>query len=160
MLYNSSKDFLKCLTHTDIFAKLKQEKHTAEADHFIYDAEKEQLIAEGHTMSNMVNDDGTTLLIKGNYQQFDKKANTFAGSGNVRVWYQDYYAKGPKMTVYPDKVTNKFNEVYFTGRSLINQDTKTVYADKIKLVMKPKTFYAEGNTRTVIGNIENNKDMK
>ncbi len=140
-------------------AKLKQEKHTAEADHFIYDAEKEQLIAEGHTMSNMVNDDGTTLKIKGNYQQFDKKVNTFAGSGNVQVWYQDYYAKGPKMTVYPDKKTNKFNEVYFTGRSLINQDTKTVYADKIKLVMNPKTFYAEGNTRTVIGNIESNKDL-
>ena len=34
-----------------------------------------------------------------------------------------------------------------------------VYADKIKLVMKPKTFYAEGNTRTVIGNIESNKDL-
>ena len=140
-------------------AKLKQEKHTAEADHFIYDAEKEHLIAEGHTMSNMVNDDGTTLKIKGNYQQFDKKVNTFAGSGNVQVWYQDYYAKGPKMTVYPDKKTNKFNEVYFTGRSLINQDTKTIYADKIKLVMNPKTFYAEGNTRTVIGNIESNKDL-
>ena len=110
-------------------------------------------------MSNMVNDDGTTLKIKGNYQQFDKKVNTFAGSGNVQVWYQDYYAKGPKMTVYPDKKTNKFNEVYFTGRSLINQDTKTIYADKIKLVMNPKTFYAEGNTRTVIGNIESNKDL-
>lgn len=140
-------------------AKIKEEKHTAEADHFIYDAEKEQLIAEGHTMSNMVNEDGTTLLIKGNYQQFDKKSNIFMGSGNVRVWYQDYFAKGPKMTVYPDKQTNKFNEVYFTGRSSISQEAKTIYANKIKLVLKPKTFYAEGNTRTVIGNIESNKDL-
>lgn len=141
-------------------AKLKQEKHNAEADHFIYDAEKEQIIAEGHTMSHMINDDGTDLLIKGNYQQFDQKSNIFSGSGNVQVWYEDYYANGPKMTVYPDKETQKFNEVYFTGRSNITQDTKTIYADKIKLVLKPKTFYAEGNTRTVLRNIETNKDYK
>jgi len=141
-------------------AKLKQQKHNAEADHFIYDAEKEQLIAEGHTMSHMINDDGTDLLIKGNYQQFDQKSNIFSGSGNVQVWYEDYYANGPKMTVYPDKETKKFNEVFFSGRSNITQDTKTIYADKIKLVLKPKTFYAEGNTRTILRNIETNKGYK
>lgn len=141
-------------------AKLKQQKHNAEADHFIYDAEKEQLIAEGHTMSHMINEDGTDLLIKGNYQHFDKKTNIFSGSGNVQVWYKTYYANGPKMTVYPDKETNKFNEVYFTGRSSITEDLKTIYADKIKMVLKPQNFYAEGNTRTVLRDIQTNKEFK
>ncbi len=108
----------------------------------------------------MINDDGTDLLIKGNYQHFDKKSNIFSGSGNVQVWYETYYANGPKMTVYPDKVTKKFNEVYFTGRSSITEDMKTIYADKIKMVLKPQTFYAEGNTRTVLRDIKANKDFK
>ena len=69
-------------------------------------------------------------------------------------WYDDYYAKGPKMSVLPDKTTNKFNEVYFNGRSLINQNDKTIYADKIKMMLTPKDFHAEGNTKTVIKNIK------
>lgn len=141
-------------------AKIKEEKHNAEADHFAYNAVKEELIAEGNTMSKIINDDGTTLILKANYQEFNKKNNIFMGSGNVKVWYQDYYAEGPKMAVYPDKATNKFNEVYFTGRSSISQDVKTIYADKIKMVLKPKDFFAEGNTRTVIRNIETNKGLK
>lgn len=140
-------------------AKLKEKTHNAEADHFIYDAVKEELIAEGNTTSKMENEDGTTLLLKSNYQQFDKKNNIFSGSGNVRVWYQNYYAQGPKMTVYPDKKTNKFNEIYFTGRSNITEDVKTIYADKIKMILNPKDFYAEGNTRTIIRNIETSKDF-
>ncbi len=30
------------------------------------------------------------------------------------------------------------NEIYFTGRSSITQDIKTIFADKIKIVLKPK----------------------
>lgn len=141
-------------------AKLKQEKHSAEADHFIYNAITEELVAEGNTTSIMVNDDGTTLKVKANHQEFSKKNNTFMGSGNVRIWYQDYYAEGPKVAVYPDKVTKKFNDIYFTGRSSISQDVKTIFADKIRMTLKPKDFYASGNTRTVIRNIETNKDIK
>ena len=58
------------------------------------------------------------------------------------------------MSVFPDKATNKFNEIYFTGRSFINQGEKTIYADKIKMQLKPKDFYAEGNAKTVIKNIQ------
>ena len=144
------------LKRIDLFgnAKVNEKTNKAEADHFIYDLVNEELISEGHTMSHTEMDDGKALTIKGSRQQYSKKQNTFNCSGNVQVWYDDYYAKGPKMSVFPSKATNKFNEIYFTGRSFINQGEKTIYADKIKLQLKPTDFYAEGNAKTVIKNIK------
>ena len=144
------------LKRIDLFgnAKINEKTNKAEADHFIYDLVNEELISEGHTMTHTEMDDGKALTIKGSRQQYSKKQNTFNCSGNVQVWYDDYYAKGPKMSVFPSKATNKFNEIYFTGRSFINQGEKTIYADKIKLQLKPKDFYAEGNAKTVIKNIQ------
>lgn len=144
------------LKRIDLFgnAKINEKTNKAEADHFIYDLVNEELISEGHTMSHTEMDEGKALTIKGSRQQYSKKQNTFNCSGNVQVWYDDYYAKGPKMSVFPSKATNKFNEIYFTGRSFINQGEKTIYADKIKLQLKPKDFYAEGNAKTVIKNIQ------
>lgn len=139
-------------------ARIKQEKHLALADHFIYSPLTEELIAIGHTTSNAILDDGSKLVLKGDYQQYDQKSNTFLGSGNVQVWFKDYYAKGPKMTFYPDKKTNKPNEIYFSGRSSITQDVKTIYADKIKIILKPKNFFAEGNTKTVIRDVGKAQD--
>jgi len=141
-------------------ARLKQQNNLANADHFIYNTVTEELISIGHTSSNATLDDGSKVLLKSDYQQYDKKSNTFLGSGDVRIWYKDYYAEGPKVTFYPNKKTNKPNEIYFSGRSSITQDVKTIHADKIKMVLKPKNFYAEGNTKTVIrdvGSIDENK---
>lgn len=141
-------------------ARIKEEKHLANADHFIYSPLTDELIAMGHTTSNAVLDDGSRLILKANYQEYNKSSNTFLGSGNVNVWFKDYYAQGPKVTFFPDKKTNKPNEIYFTGRSSITQDTKTIYADKIKLILKPKNFYAEGNTKTVIKDINKVQDKE
>ena len=105
-------------------------------------------------MSHTETDDNKPLTVKAKYQQYSQKQNIFNAGGNVQVWYDDYYAKGPKMTVYPDKETNQFNEIYFNGRSLINENDKTIYADKIRMILKPKDFFAEGNTRTVIKNVK------
>jgi len=143
-------------------ARIKQENNIANADHFIYNTVTEELISIGNTVSNATLDDGSKVLLKSDYQQYDKKSNTFLGSGDVRIWYKDYYAQGPKVTFYPDKKTGKPNEIYFTGRSSITQDVKTIHADKLKMVLKPKNFFAEGNTKTVIrdvGSIEGNKDF-
>lgn len=141
-------------------ARVKQEKQKASADHFIYSPMTSELISMGNTTSEAILDDGSKLVLKAKYQEYNQNANTFLGSGNVRIWFKDYFAKGPKITFYPDKKTNKPNEIYFTGRSSITQDVKTIYADKIKLVLKPKTFYAEGNTKTVIRNITDNSKNK
>lgn len=139
-------------------ARIKEGKNLAIADHFIYSPLSEELVAMGHITSNAILEDGSKLILKSEYQQYDRKSNTFLGSGNVKIWFKDYYAQGPKVTFYPDKTTKKPNEIYFTGRSSITQDVKTVLADKIKIVLKPKNFFAEGNTKTIIRNINKNQD--
>lgn len=138
-------------------AKVKEKLNTSEADHFIYDPIKERLIAMGNTTSRASMEDGTKLVLKSKYQQYDRKTNTFMGSGNVRIWYQDYFAQGPEVSFYPDAKTKKPNEIYFTGRSSITQTEKTIYADKIKLILRPKMFYADGNVRSVIKNVSSDE---
>lgn len=139
-------------------ARIKEDKHLGLADHFIYSPATDELIAMGHTTSDAVLDDGSKLILKADYQEYNKSSNTFLGSGKVKIWFKDYYAQGPKVTFYPDEKTKKPNEIYFIGRSSITQDVKTIFADKIKIVLKPKNFYAEGNTKTVIKDVNKVQD--
>lgn len=139
-------------------AKVKQENNESYADRFVYDATTGNLTAYGNTTSNAIMDDGSKLTLKSSYQEYNQKRSIFNASGNVRIWYQDYYAVGPKVTLYPTPGSTKPNEAYFTGRSSITQGVRTIYADKIKMTMKPKTFDAQGNTRTVIKNIGSGSD--
>lgn len=133
-------------------ARIKQEGNDSYANRFYYSAGTKVLTATGNTTSKTVTDDGATLVLKSSRQEYAQDRNIYTASGNVRVWYQDYYAVGPKLTLYPNK-EGKPNEAYFTGRSSITQGVRTIYADKIKMTMKPKDFHADGNTRTVIKNI-------
>lgn len=133
-------------------ARIKQEGNDSYANRFYYSAGTKVLTATGNTTSKTVTDNGATLVLKSSRQEYAQDRNIFTASGNVRVWYQDYYAVGPKLTLYPNK-EGKPNEAYFTGRSSITQGVRTIYADKIKMTMKPKDFHADGNTRTVIKNI-------
>lgn len=142
-------------------AKINQTKHHATANHFIYTASNEEMVAIGNTMTSTVTENGSPFKVTARYQQYDKKNNIFMGSGNVQVYYQDYYAKAPKITCYPDKITKKINEVFMTGRSMIQQNDKEIHADKIKIIVDPKNFEAVGNVKTIIkdlGNQENGKD--
>lgn len=142
-------------------AKINQTKHHATANHFIYTASNEEMVAIGNTMTSTVTENGSPFKVTARYQQYDKKNNVFMGSGNVQVYYQDYYAKAPKMTCYPDKITKKINEVFMTGRSMIQQNDKEIHADKIKIIVDPKNFEAVGNVKTIIkdlGNQDNGKD--
>ncbi len=142
-------------------AKINQTKHHATANHFIYTASNEEMVAIGNTMTSTVTENGSPFKVTARYQQYDKKNNIFMGSGNVQVYYQDYYAKAPKMTCYPDKFTKKINEVFMTGRSMIQQNDKEIHADKIKIIVDPKNFEAVGNVKTIIkdlGNQDNGKD--
>ena len=134
-------------------ARVKDKTNESFADKFYYSEATKMLTATGNTTSNATMEDGQKLILKSNVQEYSQDKNTYSASGNVRVWYQDYYAVGPKITVYPDKTTNKPNDIYFTGRPSITQGVRTIYADKIKMMLKPKDFHAEGNTRTVIRNI-------
>lgn len=139
-------------------AKVKQENNESYADKFVYEAGTGNLTAYGNTTSKAVMDDGSKLTLKSSYQEYNQKRSIFNASGNVRIWYQDYYAVGPKVTLYPTPGSTKPNEAYFTGRSSITQGVRTIFADKIKMTMSPKSFDAQGNTRTVIKNIGSGSD--
>ena len=139
-------------------ARVKQENNESFADRFVYEAASGNLSAYGHTTSNAIMDDGSKLVLKSAYQEYNQKRSIFNASGNVRIWYQDYYAAGPKVTLYPGAGSTKPNEAYFTGRSSITQGVRTIFADRIKMTMKPKSFDAQGNTRTVIKNIGSGSD--
>lgn len=139
-------------------ARVKEKNNESFANKFVYDPATEILVASGNTTSKATMEGGDKLVLKSAYQEYNKKKNTYNASGNVHVWYQDYYAVGPKITFYPDKTTGKPNEIYFTGRSSITQGVRTIYADKIRMTIEPKDFQATGNTRTVIKNIGSGSD--
>ena len=139
-------------------ARVKEKNNDSFADNFKYDSKTKMLRAKGNTTSKVSMEDGDNLVLKATYQEYSQDKSVFTASGNVKIWYQDYFAEGPKVTVYPDKTTNKPNEVYFSGRSAITQGLRTIYADKIKMIINPKDFHAEGNTRTVIRNIGSGQD--
>ena len=135
-------------------ARVKQEQNESEGHHFVYNPITEEMSVTGNTKTVAISDDGKKLTIHSDYQQYSKKQNSYVGSGHVKIWYDDYYAQGPKVSVFPDKKTNKPNEVYFVGRSKIIQQEKDIIADKIKMTMNPKDFTAEGNVKTIIHNID------
>lgn len=138
-------------------ARVKQENNETFADRFVYEASTGNIVATGNTTSKVLSDDGTKLVLKSGYQEYNQKRSIFNASNNVRIWYEDYYAAGPKVTLYPGP-NGKPNEAHFIGRSSITQGVRTIFADRIKMTMKPKTFDAQGNTRTVIKNIGSNTD--
>ena len=135
-------------------ARVKQENNESEGHHFVYNAVTEDMSVEGNTKTIAISDEGKKLTIHSDYQQYHKKQNSYIGSGHVKIWYDDYYAQGPKVSVFPDAKTNKPNEVYFIGRSKIIQQEKDIIADKIKMTMNPKDFTAEGNVKTIIHNVD------
>ena len=140
----------------DLFgnAKVKQEQNESEGHHFVYNAVTDEMSVEGNTKTIAISEDGKKLTIHSDYQQYNKRQNSYIGSGHVKIWYDDYYAQGPKVSVFPDPKTNKPNMVYFIGRSKIIQQEKDIIADKIKMTMNPKDFTAEGNVKTIIHNID------
>ena len=140
----------------DLFgnARVKQEQNESEGHHFVYNAVTDEMSVEGNTKTVAVSEEGKKLTIHSDYQQYSKKQNSYIGSGHVKIWYDDYYAQGPKVSVFPDKNTNKLNEVYFIGRSKIIQQDRDIIADKIKMTMEPKDFIAEGNVKTIIHNVD------
>lgn len=138
-------------------ARVKQENNETLADRFVYEASTGNIVAVGNTTSTVFTDDGSKMVLKSGYQEYNQHRSVFNASNNVRIWYEDYYAAGPKVTLHPG-ANGKPNEANFIGRSSISQGVRTIYADRIKMTMKPKTFDATGNTRTVIKNIGSNND--
>ena len=139
-------------------AKVKQAQNISEGNHFVYNPITEEMSVSGNTKTTAITDDGKKLVLHSDYQQYNKKQNSYIGNGHVKIWFDDYYAQGPKVSVFPEANTGKPNEVYFVGRSKIVQQDKDIIADKIRLTLDPKDFQAEGNVRTIIHNIDTKEE--
>lgn len=139
-------------------ARVKQDKNESEGHHFVYNPVTEEMNVSGNTKTIAILDDGRKLTLHSDYQQYNKKQNSYVGTGHVKIWFDEYYAQGPKVSVFPDAETGKPNEVYFIGRSKIVQADRDIIADKIRITLEPKDFAAEGDVRTIIHNL-NSKDM-
>ena len=139
-------------------ARVKQEQNESEGHHFVYNPVTEEMTVSGNTKTIAITEDGKKLVLHSDYQQYNKKQNSYIGNGHVKIWFDDYYAQGPKVSVFPDLNTGKPNEVYFVGRSKIVQQEKDIVADKIRITLDPKDFQAEGNVRTIIRNIDTKEE--
>lgn len=133
---------------------VKQKNNKIEANKFVYNALSEEVNASGSVYTDVNMEDGTALKVSSNYQMYNQKQNILVASGNTIVKYKDYTAIGPKASVFPDKKTNKLNEVVFLGRSKIMQQGRSIEADRIIMTLNPKDFSAEGNVKTFIPNVK------
>lgn len=129
---------------------IKEGVNVLKGNKFEYFAGKEEYHLTGNTSSDITFEDGTRLFVKSRYQQFNRLTNNVIAGGDVRVTFKDYYAQGPKAQVFVDPKTQKPKEVVFTGRSKITQNGSTVEADRIRMTMEPKEFFADGNVKTSI----------
>ncbi|MDD3236655.1 MAG: LptA/OstA family protein [Candidatus Gastranaerophilales bacterium] len=135
-------------------ASVKQKDNKITAHRINYDAVREEATATGNVFTDINNDEKSKIKVWSNFQMYNKKSNIMVASGHTIIKYKEYTATGPKASVFPDKKTNKLNEVVFVGRSKIEQEGRTIEADRIQLTMEPKNFSAEGNVRTYIPNVQ------
>ena len=137
---------------------MKEKSNVLKGNKFEYKPELQEYQMSGNTSTDVTFEDGSRLLVKARYQQYNKNANNIIAGGNVKIDYKDYTAVGPKAQVFIDKTTQKPNKVVFTGRSKITQNANTVEADVITMTMNPKKFDATGNVKTSISSSGGNGD--
>ena len=136
---------------------MKEKANVIKGNMFEYVPQREEFQVSGNTSSDVTFEDGTRVEDGGGYQQFNKLTSALVAGGNVKVKYKDYYAQGPKAQLFVDPKTNKPDTIIFTGRSKITNEGSTVEADKIRMTLNPKAFFADGNVKTSIsqdGNME------
>lgn len=129
---------------------MKDGDNIIKGNKFTYEPSRDEFQISGKTSSDLTFEDSSKIYIEAKYQQLNRKAKTVIAGGNVRILYNDYIATGPKAQLIADSKTGKPNVVIFTGRSKITQQGNTVEADRIKMTMRPKAFYADGNVKTFI----------
>ena len=136
---------------------MKEKANVIKGNMFEYVPQRDEFQVSGNTSSDVTFEDGTRVYVEAKYQQFNKLTSTLIAGGNVKVKYKDYFAQGPKAQLLVDPKTNKPNTIIFTGRSKITNEGNTVEADKIRMTLNPKAFFADGNVKTSIsqeGNME------
>lgn len=128
-------------------AKFTQGNSTVRAGSISVDLNTSDVTASGgvNTITTLKGTGKVTM--RSATQVYNKAANTLTGKGSVNMTYQDYTATGPQAVLYLGP-NNSLKEIIFTGRSQINDSIRKVSADRIKVTIDPKNFYAEGNVKT------------
>ena len=129
---------------------IKEGVNVLKGNKFEYVSSREEYYLTGNTSSDITFEDGTRLFVKSRYQQYNRLTNNIVAGGDVKVNFKDYVAEGPKAQLFVEPKTQKPKEVIFTGRSKITQGGSTVEADRIRMTMNPKEFFADGNVKTSI----------
>lgn len=129
-------------------AIVMQGQSIIKAANFTFNPETNEMVAVGSTTSATVLNDKSQVLIKADYQQYDKSSNTLMTGGSVKVNYKNYVATGPKASFMSDGSSANPNKIVFLGRSRIKEDNRVVEANRIEITVDPKNFVAEGNVRT------------
>ncbi len=129
---------------------MKEKNNVIKGDNFDYTPSRDEYRVSGNTHSDVVFDDGSRVLVWARYQQLNRSGNSMVAGGNVKIHYKDYVAVGPKAQLLIDDKTKKPSSIVFTGRSKITEKGNTVEADRIKMTLHPKSFYADGNVKTTI----------
>ena len=138
---------------------IKEGANVLKGNKFEYVSGREEYYLTGNTSSDLTFEDGTRLFVKSRFQQYNRLTNNVIAGGDVKVKFKDYVAKGPKAQLFVDPKTQKPKEVIFTGRSKISQNGSTVEADRIRMTMEPKQFFADGNVKTSIKGSDNMEIM-
>lgn len=138
---------------------IKEKGNIAKGNDFDYNMKKGDFVISGNTTSDVVFEDGTRVYTIADRQLMNRYSKTMIAAGHVTIEYKDYVAKGPKAHLLVDQKTNKANEIVFTGRSKITQKSNSIEADRIKLILNPKGFTADGNVKTSI-NTEDSGEME
>jgi len=142
-------------------ATIKQDKSIIKGDNIQYSKLRQDIIVSGNTLSDVTFDNGDRVIINARSQQYNRLGNTIMASGTVHVKYADYIADGPKAIMHINPKTNKPQKIIFIGRSkIVEKGVNSVEANKITMIMEPKTFEAVGNVVTNIEQGEAEKDNK
>ncbi len=139
-------------------ATIKQDKSIIKGDNIQYSKLRQDIIVSGNTLSDVTFENGDRVIINARNQQYNRKDNTMMATGAVHIKYTDYVADGPKAIMFINSQTNKPQKIVFLGRSkIVEKGVNSVEADKITMIMEPKSFEAEGKVKSNIEQNSNNK---
>lgn len=140
--------------------RIDQPKSIVNASEVLYNPTTNEMVAYGNADSTITLEDGSLVIIKSEFQQYDNLTKTFITSGHVKIDYKDYIASGPKAVFTPEKNSDKPNKINFIGRSKIVEGERVVEADRIEININPKNFKAEGNVKSRFTQVQSFKEMK
>jgi len=100
-----------------------------------------------------------SIYVLSDAQDFNQITGKMDADGNVKVYYQDTVALGPKAMLFRNP-EGKAEKVIFTGRSQVSQSGKRWIADRITMAVASKKIWAEGNTKALIISSPNSNKPK